>query len=99
MSKPDGEIKPGNSHGFFFRAKGILQSHPFFTITERPVWTNAFLLTRAFGTSFWKLESAISFPLLDSGDSYHEVSLQSDDRTYCSHRSTLQIKDLQLEFS
>ncbi len=31
MSKPDGEIKPGNSHGCFFRAKGILQRYPLFS--------------------------------------------------------------------
>lgn len=43
MGKPDSGIKPGNGHGFFFRAKGILQSHPFFTITKRPVWSDAFL--------------------------------------------------------
>jgi hypothetical protein len=31
MGKPDGEIKPGNCHRFFFRAKGILQCYPLFS--------------------------------------------------------------------
>lgn len=43
MSKPDSEIKPGNSHRFFFRPKSILQRHPFFTITERTVRADPFL--------------------------------------------------------
>jgi hypothetical protein len=47
MGKPDGEIKPGNGHGFFFRAKGILQRHPLFTIAKRPVWTDSFLFNVA----------------------------------------------------